>query len=717
MATRRPAHESETSSQNDSDTSEPQPSTAKKRKPATLGAAKYRTTFKVEWSNLYPVKAVRNDKHSFYCVPCLKTIRCDHQGLKDVKDHCNTESHKLSTKAAKNQPSVAGMFGSGGSVIQSAVTRAEVLTTNFLIQHNLPLATSDHLGPLFRAVFPDSEIAKQYGCARTKTMAIINKALGPHCHRYVVQHCQKHPFSIGIDGSSDTDVEKMNPATVRIFDVERAKTVTSHFYHMCVTSGRDASKAETLFGVVQEKLETDEIPWNQVVSLSVDNTNSMVGAHNSLASHFKAKNPETYVLGCPCHLAHIAASRAHDEFAKIIGISAEELLIDQYYWFDKSTKRKGILLEYMQFCNQEYGKILKHSSTRWLSLERCVQRTLEKYTGLKSYFLSEDAGDARFKRLQKAFENPLTEVSLFFHNASIPLFTNFNKLLQSDEPSIHIVYDSVIKLANTLGNRVIKVEVMKKPLNEINLQDPTIYIPLAEIHLGGTTKFTLQRLLNQGEISQTAYTRFLTAAHEYFKAAFQYVLSKFPITDELLKHARWINVQKRSQAKWESVEYFLSRFKSALNTVNIDEMYDEFRDYQSLTDEDIGVIAWKEAKVVDGLVNDQEIFHYRVDILWWYMSQMVIPESSAKRFCHLQKVAELVVLLPHSNAGEERLFSMVRKNKTDSRSSLKLEGTLSNLLAMKLQYPEETSPCFKFNPDENLLSSAKKAAKDYNREH
>ena len=68
-------------------------------------------------------------------------------------------------------------------------------------------------------------------------------------------------------------------------------------------------------------------------------------------------------------------------------------------------------------------------------------------------------------------------------------------------------------------------------------------------------------------------------------------------------------------------------------------------------------------------------------------------------------------------AGEERLFSMVRKNKTDSRSSLKLEGTLSNLLAMKLQYPEDTSPCFKFNPDENLISAAKKAAKEYNRVH
>lgn len=248
--------------------------------------------------------------------------------------------------------------------------------------------------------------------------------------------------------------------------------------------------------------------------------------------------------------------------------------------------------------------------------------------------------------------------------------------MKSDEPSIQIVYDSVIKLATALGNRVIKVDVMKKPLNEINLEDPTINIPLASIHLGGMTKFTLQRLINQGEISETAYTRFSAAAREYFKAAFQYVLSKFPINDELLKHTRWINVQKRSQAKWENVEYFLSRFQSALNTVNIDEMYDKFCDYQSLTDEDIGVIAEKEAKVVDGLVNDQKIFHHRVDILWWYLSQMVFPESSAKGYCHLQKVAGLVIVLPHGNAGEERLFSMVHKNKTDSHSSIKLEGTL-----------------------------------------
>ena len=40
-------------------------------------------------------------------------------------------------------------------------------------------------------------------------------------------------------------------------------------------------------------------------------------------------------------------------------------------------------------------------------------------------------------------------------------------------------------------------------------------------------------------------------------------------------------------------------------------------------------------------------------------------------------IALLVLTLPHSNAEEERVFSMINKNKTQ-RPSLKLDGSLSN---------------------------------------
>ena len=96
---------------------------------------------------------------------------------------------------------------------------------------------------------------------------------------------------------------------------------------------------------------------------------------------------------------------------------------------------------------------------------------------------------------------------------------------------------------------------------------------------------------------------------------------------------------------------------------------------------------------------------------------MLLPESSTRRFKHLHKLAEAVLVISHSNAGEERLFSMVRKNKTDSRSALGLKGTLSSLLSMKLHYSECSTPCYTWKPDEALLKKAKGAAREYNSEH
>ena len=65
------------------------------------------------------------------------------------------------------------------------------------------------------------------------------------------------------------------------------------------------------------------------------------------------------------------------------------MVVDIFYWFDKTTKRKATLREYCDFCNQEYRQIVKHVNTRWLSLERAVSRVLQQYRSLKSYFVSE----------------------------------------------------------------------------------------------------------------------------------------------------------------------------------------------------------------------------------------------------------------------------------------------------------------------------------------
>ncbi len=112
----------------------------------------------------------------------------------------------------------------------------------------------------------------------------------------------------------------------------------------------------------------------------------------------------------------------------------------------------------------------------------------------------------------------------------------------------------------------------------------------------------------------------------------------------MLQHAKWINVLNRLEADWESVEFFLTKFQSFFINMDMDKLYDEFCDYQTLNDGDIGDKAWNEAKVIDGTVDDIEEFHYRIDILWWYIAHMLIPGSTASRFRYLQKVAELVLV-------------------------------------------------------------------------
>ena len=150
------------------------------------------------------------------------------------------------------------------------------MVTNFLLQHNLPLATANHLGPLFKSIFTDSKIASSYACTKTKTFTILNEVFAPHCLDYIVQHCKTHPYSVGHDCSNDTGIQKMNPVSIRVFDVKRSKTVRDNFFNMCLTEGKDSIKSSKIIEAIEASFEKEDMPWNNCVALSVDNTNTMV---------------------------------------------------------------------------------------------------------------------------------------------------------------------------------------------------------------------------------------------------------------------------------------------------------------------------------------------------------------------------------------------------------------------------------------------------------
>ena len=67
---------------------------------------------------------------------------------------------------------------------------------------------------------------------------------------------------------------------------------------------------------------------------------------------------------------------------------------------------------------------------------------------------------------------------------------------------------------------------------------------------------------------------------------------------------------------------------------------------------------------------------------------MKLPGMNTARFLRITQVANVILTISHSNAGEERVFSVIHKIRRDDRGSLQLQGTLSSLVTVKLNLPE-----------------------------
>ena len=120
---------------------------------------------------------------------------------------------------------------------------------------------------------------------------IINGAIAPFFQKALVEIMKKEPFSIAIDGSSDSGVEKMNPLTVHIFDDNRG-LIGTQFLDMCMSS---SSTAEGIFGRMHDVFSKHCIAWSNCVGIGLDNTSVNMGHRNSIKTRVLQQNPSVYV--------------------------------------------------------------------------------------------------------------------------------------------------------------------------------------------------------------------------------------------------------------------------------------------------------------------------------------------------------------------------------------------------------------------------------------
>ena len=105
-------------------------------------------------------------------------------------------------------------------------------------------------------------------------------------------------------------------------------------------------------------------------------------------------------------------------------------------------------------------------------------------------------------------------------------------------------------------------------------------------------------------------------------------------------------------SQWSSI--FLRGFPDNLQ-VSVKEqekLQEQFIDYQLLSDDDIPQHVWE----------DGTPCLFRMDVIWGHLNATKSADG-APGFDLLSRITLTVLCLPHSNAEEERVFSMIGKNK------------------------------------------------------
>ena len=140
---------------------------------------------------------------------------------------------------------------------------------------------------------------------------------------------------------------------------------------------------ETLIKALEAVLEARGIPWINVIGFASDSASVMVVKRNSVLSRVIQQQPDVFSLGCICHLSALCTAAG----LKKLSLSLDDLLIDIFYHFKHSSKRCAEFSKVLDdFDNIAPVRVLKHCTTRWLSLGRAPSRLLLLWPVIFAYF-------------------------------------------------------------------------------------------------------------------------------------------------------------------------------------------------------------------------------------------------------------------------------------------------------------------------------------------
>jgi len=278
-------------------------------------------------------------------------------------------------------------------------------------------------------------------------------------------------------------------------------------------------------------------------------------------------------------------------------------------------------------------------------LEACVQHLLEQYDALLSYFRSTESTEetsVQVCRITDVLEKEISKLYLMFLCDALPVMNTFNKLMQKQSPTVHILHREVNTFVKKLLLRFMKPNVVQNTtIDEIDLGDARNYIELEEIFIGDKAK----QYSEESELATSDIRTFQETCREFWIVATKYALSHLPIKNEFLLKLNWLYPNVYDYSNVSNVLHVAPNLPQVISEIEKPLLREEFMDY-----------------CMSELPQSFSTSEMQIDSYWHKVGEM--KDDSELKYPLLAKLAKSVLIIPHGNADIERLFSHMGLNKT-----------------------------------------------------
>ena len=597
-----------------------------------------------------------------------KLCKCDiNAKYSDLVTHMKSKKH-INANPGKTVPLTNFLQISP----KNSVSKLEGTLAMFVSCH-LSIVNTDHLVDLCKNRIDDSKTTTQLKMHRTKCSEMIKTVIANHFEEDLVNDIGGKKFSLLLDESNDITVNKLLGIVVIYYSDKLEKTVST-FLNLVKLEQCDA---QHIADAVKCELANKNLNLKNLLAIGTDNASVMVGVNNGVYQKLKKDIPNLILIKCTCHSLQLAMSHASSDS---LPRNLEYLIAETHKWFSNSATRQLNYCNLYQSLNDGKSplKIPMNCKTRWLSIEPAVERIISQWTELKAHFEITRRSEKCFMSeiLHEMYCDERNLAFLLFLHPILKEIQQVNKSFESENPDKAKLLEDLTFLIKSYGQKLVLPSHHIDVLN-CNVQeylDPKPY-------LGYRFESKITELNSAGKLKNGEELVIRDRCKNFLLSLFNQLKQRLPENIEILKTASVLSV------------------KHALQPVKDNETLPKLLKCLGAADEDIEAAQGQFMKIhlIDWTNStDTEKF--------WTEVHKYRNSSGFNPFKELSEHAISMLILPHSNAHVERLFSSMNHVKSKSRNRMELQ-LLGSLLTIKFGLMRHKKCCHNYELPANVIQA------------